>query len=82
VAESLVLTSLAGYLGIVVGVGVLELASRITASMPQAPLSEPEVDIKVVLAAGAILLIGGFVAAIMPARHATRIHPVEALRAE
>jgi len=50
--------------------------------MPQAPLSEPEVDIKVVLAAGAILLIGGFVAAIMPARHATRIHPVEALRAE
>jgi putative ABC transport system permease protein len=82
VAEALVLTSLAGYAGIVVGVGVLEIASRITASMPQAPLSEPEVDLKVVLAAGAILLLGGLVAAIMPARHATRIHPVEALRAE
>jgi putative ABC transport system permease protein len=82
VAESLVLTSLAGYLGIVVGVGVLELASRVTQGMPQAPISEPEVDMKVVLAAGAILILGGLVAAIMPARHATRIQPVEALRAE
>jgi putative ABC transport system permease protein len=82
VAESLVLTSLAGYGGIVVGVAVLELASRVTQGMPQAPISEPEVDMKVVLAAGAILILGGLVAAIMPARHATRIHPVEALRAE
>jgi putative ABC transport system permease protein len=82
VAEALVLTSLAGYAGIVIGVGVLELASRVTANMPQAPISEPEVDMKVVLAAGAVLLVGGLLAAIMPARHATRIHPVEALRAE
>jgi ABC-type antimicrobial peptide transport system permease subunit len=50
--------------------------------MPQAPISDPEIDLKVVLAAGAILLLGGFLAAVMPARHATRIHPVEALRAE
>jgi putative ABC transport system permease protein len=81
-AESLVLTSLAGYGGIVVGVAVLELASRVTQGMPQAPISDPEVDMKVVLAAGAILILGGLLAAIMPARHATRIHPVEALRAE
>ena len=82
VAESLVLTSVAGYAGIVVGVALLELASRITAKMPQAPLSAPEVDIDVVLGAGAILLLGGLLAAIMPARHAARIHPVEALRTE
>jgi putative ABC transport system permease protein len=82
VAESLVLTSLAGYLGIVVGVALLELASQVTAKMPQAPLSEPEVDLKVVLGAGAVLLLGGLLAAVMPARHAARLHPVEALRAE
>jgi len=82
VAESLVLTLLAGYAGIVAGVGILELASRLTASMPQAPISEPAVDLPVVLGAGAILLLGGLLAAIMPARHAARIHPVEALRAE
>jgi putative ABC transport system permease protein len=82
VAESLVLTSLAGYAGIVVGVALLEVASRVTANMPQAPLSEPEVDLKVVLGAGLILLLGGLLAAIMPARHAARLHPVEALRAE
>jgi putative ABC transport system permease protein len=82
VAESLVLTSLAGYAGIVVGVALLEVASRVTAKMPQAPLNDPEVDLKVVLGSGAILLLGGFLAAIMPARHAARLHPVEALRAE
>jgi putative ABC transport system permease protein len=82
VAESLVLTSLAGYAGIIVGVALLEVASRVTANMPQAPLNDPEVDLKVVLGSGAILLLGGFLAAIMPARHAARLHPVEALRAE
>jgi putative ABC transport system permease protein len=82
VAESLVLTSLAGYVGIVIGVGLLELAGRVTAQMPQAPVSSPEVDLKIVLGAGAILLLGGLIAAIMPARHAAGLHPVEALRAE
>jgi len=82
VAESLVLTSLAGYLGIVVGVALLEIAGRITAEMPQAPVSAPEVDLRIVIGAGVILLFGGFVAAIMPARHAARLQPVEALRAE
>jgi putative ABC transport system permease protein len=81
-AESLVLTSMAGYLGIVVGVGLLEVAGRITAQMPQAPVSAPEVDLHIVIGAGAILLFGGLIAAIMPARHAARLHPVEALRAE
>ena len=81
-AESLVLTSVAGYLGIVVGVALLELAGRITAQMPQAPVSAPEVDIKIVIGAGLILLLGGLIAAVMPARHAARLQPVEALRAE
>jgi len=82
VAESLLLTSLAGYAGIVAGVALLELAGRITATMPQAPISDPEIDLAVVLGAAGILLLGGLLAAVMPARHATRIHPVEALRAE
>ena len=82
VAESLVLTSLAGYLGIIVGVGLLELANGITEKMPQAPVSAPEVDLKIVIGAGLILLLGGVIAAVMPARHAARLHPVEALRAE
>jgi len=82
ISESLVLTSVAGYTGIVAGVALLELAGRLTAQMPQAPVSEPEVDLAVVLLGGAILLAGGLIAAVMPARYATRILPVEALRTE
>ena len=79
--EALVLTASAGYVGIVSAVTLLELAGRITASMPQAPISEPEVKLEVALIAGALLLAAGLLATIIPARHAVRIHPVEALRA-
>lgn len=78
--EALVLTASAGYVGIVSAVALLELAGRITARMPQAPLSEPEVKLEVALISGALLLASGLLATIIPARHAVRIHPVEALR--
>ncbi|WP_394849421.1 ABC transporter permease [Pendulispora brunnea] len=82
IAESLVVTLLAGYAGVVFGVGLLEMASRVTSKMPQAPLSAPEVDLEVVLGAAAILLLSGLLAALIPASYAARIHPIEALRAE
>jgi len=82
VAESLVLISLAGYLGIVVGVALLDVISRVSAKMPEAPISSPEVDLEIVLGASAIILIGGLIAAVVPARHAARLRPVDALRAE
>lgn len=82
VTESLALTCAAGYLGLAVGVALLEVASRVVARIPDAPLHEPAVDLRVVLAASVLLLLGGLLAAVVPARHAARLHPVEALRAE
>lgn len=82
VAEGLVLTSLAGYSGVVAGVLGLEAAGRAVSRLPNAPLSQPEISLQVALLAVLVLIVAGVVAGIVPARHAARVHPVEALRAE
>jgi len=80
--EAVVLTSLSGYVGLVAGVGALELLARWLETMPKAPLNRPEVDLKVAASATLILIVSGTLAGVFPARHATRISPVEALRTE
>jgi len=82
VKESLVLTLLAGYLGLVGAVAAIEGFGRVLAKLPEAPVTRPEVDFKAALVAQVLLIAVGLIAAIMPARHAARVHPVEALRAE
>jgi len=82
VAEGLVLTSLSGYSGVVAGVLGLEAVGRAVSGLPNAPLSQPEISLQVALVAVLVLIVAGVVAGIVPARHAARVHPVEALRAE
>jgi putative ABC transport system permease protein len=79
--EASVLTALAGYLGLVAGVAGLELMSRY-ATTRDGPLAAPHIDIGAALIAVLVLIVAGLLSGIAPARHAARILPVAALRAE
>ncbi len=81
VQEAVALTSLAGCAGLTAAVAVLEITARIVGDNNDV-LGNPQVDLSVALAAVAVLVLGGAVAGIIPARHAARINPVNALRAE
>lgn len=81
IQEASVLTVLAGYLGLIVGVGALE-ASRRLLSSDGGPLGSPSVDLVPALVATLALILCGMVAGVAPARHAARIQPVVALRSE
>lgn len=80
VMEALTLTVIAGYFGLLAGVGVLELASSMTADSDF--LKNPSVNIYVALVAFAVLIISGLFAGLVPARRALAIRAVDALRAE
>ena len=79
--ESLILTTLAGYLGLVAGVGVVELIGRAIAASPSEMFRNPEVPFDSALMTLAILVVSGVLAGLIPARRAVKISPVEALRA-
>ena len=86
VKEAVVLTALSGYLGLVAGVGVLEIAGRIVDSMPkgQGPsfFSRPEIDLGRAVLAAVVLTVAGALAGLAPARSAVAVRPVEALAHE
>ncbi len=80
--ESIVLTTIAGLVGVAAGVGLLAGADALLSSMPDSPLGPPNIALSTVLAAVAVLVGAGALAGIMPASHAASIKPIEALRAE
>lgn len=80
--ESIVLTTLAGLVGVAAGVGLLAAAEAAINAMPDSPLGPPNVTLSTVLTAVAVLVGAGALAGIMPASHAASIKPIEALRAE
>jgi putative ABC transport system permease protein len=82
VQEAVALTALSGYAGLILGVSALEVISQLVRSLPDAPIQEPEVDLTAALWAVLALLVTGVLAAIVPARTAAKVAPVEALRAE
>lgn len=84
IAESVLLTAFAGYFGLAIGVGVLELINYgIESSGAEGNMfTNPEVDFNKAMTALGILIISGMLAGMIPARRAVSIKPIDALRNE
>jgi putative ABC transport system permease protein len=83
IQESVFLTLVGGYFALIFGLLLLEaLAVVISSSGGDAPFTAPFVNPYVVLAALVILVIGGGLAGIFPARKAAAVHPIEAIRVD
>jgi putative ABC transport system permease protein len=80
VAESLLITSIAGYLGLAGGIGAISLAARFMPNMKY--LRDPSVNFDVALGATAVIVLAGTLAGLFPARQAASTHPITALRSE
>lgn len=78
--ESLLITGFAGYIGLVLGIGVLELINKYMP--PSEFFRNPEADFTLAVSATIVLVIAGTLAGFVPARRAAAIKPVEALRDE
>jgi len=79
--ESILITAVAGYCGLVLGVAVLGGVAKMLP--PEAEFfRDPQVDLRVAIAATVLLVTAGAVAGFFPARRAASIRPVDALRDE
>jgi putative ABC transport system permease protein len=83
VAESVMLTLVAGFLALALGTaGIAYLAERVAALGPDFALGPPRVSFNFAVFASATLVVVGALAGLIPAIRAAAISPVEALRDE
>jgi len=88
ILEAIIITSIFGYIGMMMGIGLTEIVNYIlvksTAATPDAPtiFKNPTVELSYVLISTGILILSGVIAGYMPARRAVRIKPIEAMREE
>jgi len=84
ITESVLLTSVAGYFGLVAGVGLVEGINYalVQFGAENEMFKRPEVDFNIAITALVILVASGAMAGLIPARRAVRIKPIDALRDE
>ena len=88
IVESLLITGIFGYIGMIFGVGLTEVVNFIleqSAAQSDSGMTvfkNPTVDLTYVFVSTAILIISGVIAGYMPARRAVKIKPIEAMREE
>ncbi len=79
-AESVAITTLFGYIGLVAGMAILQVLNSVLGDTDG--FSNPTVDISIALQVTAALIVAGAIAGLFPAVKATKVKPVEALRDE
>ncbi|MCB0554138.1 MAG: ABC transporter permease [Phaeodactylibacter sp.] len=74
--EAILITGLAGYLGLLAGVGAIRLLESVSVEY----FRNPQVGLGVGLTATLVLVLAGALAGFWPALQAARINPIEAMR--
>lgn len=77
--ESIFITAISGYFGLILGVGILKVAGP---SLEEYFILNPSISTPVVIGATVTLIIAGVIAGYLPAKRAARIKPVVALSAD
>lgn len=80
VTESVVITTLFGYIGVVLGMLVTGVIDTVSKGLEF--LENPTVDLSIAIKVTAVLIVAGAIAGLFPAIKATKVKPVEALRDE
>lgn len=89
--ESVLITTVAGYIGLVFGTGLMELVNymmlqsageAVAQQQSETVFLNPTVDFGVAVSATILLVVAGAVAGYIPAKRAARIKPIIALRDE
>jgi putative ABC transport system permease protein len=83
VTESVFLTVMAGYVGLTLGVGLLELLNMaLESGGDEIFFRRPEISFRMAVSALTVLVFSGIFAGFIPARRAVRIKPIDAIREE
>lgn len=84
IMESLILTTIAGYVGLVLGVGVVEGVNYmlLTSGAEDSMFTNPEVNFSAAIQALEVLVVAGILAGVIPAYKAVSMKPIDALRNE
>ena len=82
IGESLMITSIFGFIGVLMGSGVVSLIGMFTANATEQVLVNPSVDVWAVVVATLILIVIGVIAGAIPAYRAMGIKPIEAMNAD
>ena len=78
IQESVFITFIAGYIGLMSGIGVIELIKAL--KLEGDFFKDPEVDLNIALSSVALIIIAGALAGLFPALKAANVEPITALR--
>jgi putative ABC transport system permease protein len=80
VQESIFITACAGYVGLLLGIGVIQLLNQL--KIEGDFFHRPEVNFSVAVSATLLIIVSGALAGLFPALRAAKVEPIEALRSE